>query len=340
VTETTTVSASATAHTLYARWDTATLTVDKTLLTLAQTANSADTFTVGGNVAWSATAQTAGLGAGWLSVTPASAAANATTTVTIKTTAANTTGAPRTGVVQITAAGAGASITRTVFVTQRAAASGTGAAPTGGTLPTGATLTFNFGAQGTETYTVAAGGKLTPVSPAGADITYEYEANGNTGTLLFDDSVWSLNFATRTFHLYATYADGTPYDLEGTFAYTVLLTLNANATGATVTPATKQVSPGRPYDTLPTPTRSGYTFSGWFANPAGTGAQTTEATTVSANAAAHTLYAKWSTSGGGGTGGGGGGNSSGGGGGGGAPMPLALALMALAVVARLVQRRR
>ena len=46
------------------------------------------------------------------------------------------------------------------------------------------------------------------------------------------------------------------------------------------------------YGTLPTPTRSGYTFAGWYTEPDGGGTRVTN-DTVLTNTSDHTLYAKW-----------------------------------------------
>ena len=46
------------------------------------------------------------------------------------------------------------------------------------------------------------------------------------------------------------------------------------------------------YGTLPTPTRSGYTFDGWYTGANGTGTKVTSDTLVT-NAGNHTLYANW-----------------------------------------------
>ena len=51
---------------------------------------------------------------------------------------------------------------------------------------------------------------------------------------------------------------------------------------------------GQPYGALPTPTRAGYTFDGWFTAATG-GAQVTAAT-ICAATTTHTLYARWSRS--------------------------------------------
>ena len=54
----------------------------------------------------------------------------------------------------------------------------------------------------------------------------------------------------------------------------------------------KTVKQSQQYGTLPTPTRSGYTFDGWYTGENGTGTKVTSDTIVT-NANNHTLYAKW-----------------------------------------------
>jgi len=46
-------------------------------------------------------------------------------------------------------------------------------------------------------------------------------------------------------------------------------TLNFNANGGSVTPALRKVAYKKGYGTLPTPTRSGYTFDGWYTGASG-----------------------------------------------------------------------
>ena len=69
--------------------------------------------------------------------------------------------------------------------------------------------------------------------------------------------------------------------------YTVTFDVN----GGTVTPAEQTVTYGSHYGELPTPTREGYTFAGWFTEKDG-GTQVTKETVVT-TAGKHTLYAHW-----------------------------------------------
>ncbi|MBR2414546.1 MAG: InlB B-repeat-containing protein, partial [Clostridia bacterium] len=68
-------------------------------------------------------------------------------------------------------------------------------------------------------------------------------------------------------------------------------TVTFDANDGTVDTTSKTVTYGQAYGTLPTPTRTGYTFKGWFKETALTN-QVTEDTPVS-TASDHTLYAKW-----------------------------------------------
>ena len=68
-------------------------------------------------------------------------------------------------------------------------------------------------------------------------------------------------------------------------------TVKFNANEGTVTPAEKTVTYGSTYGELPTPTRKGYTFVGWFTNPnGGTQVKADAEVTTAAN---RTLHAHW-----------------------------------------------
>jgi uncharacterized repeat protein (TIGR02543 family) len=68
-------------------------------------------------------------------------------------------------------------------------------------------------------------------------------------------------------------------------------TVTFNANGGSVSTSSKTVTYGNTYGALPTPTRTGYNFKGWYTASSG-GNQITSGTTVS-NTANHTLYAQW-----------------------------------------------
>ena len=68
-------------------------------------------------------------------------------------------------------------------------------------------------------------------------------------------------------------------------------TVKFNANGGSVSTSSQNVRYGGPYGTLPTPTRKGYSFNGWYSAPSG-GTKVTSDTTVSVNVD-HSLYAQW-----------------------------------------------
>lgn len=68
-------------------------------------------------------------------------------------------------------------------------------------------------------------------------------------------------------------------------------TVAFNANGGSCSTGSKSVKYSSTYGTLPTPTRNGYTFNGWYTAASG-GTKITESTTVTATSN-HTLYAHW-----------------------------------------------
>ena len=68
-------------------------------------------------------------------------------------------------------------------------------------------------------------------------------------------------------------------------------TVTFNANEGSVSTASKSVTYGSTYGTLPTPTRTGYTFNGWYtASSGGTKITSTSTVSITAN---QTLYASW-----------------------------------------------
>ena len=70
---------------------------------------------------------------------------------------------------------------------------------------------------------------------------------------------------------------------------TTKYTLTYNANGGKVTPTSKTLNKGSKYGTLPTPTRSGYTFNGWYTEKNG-GTKVSSNTIINSNV---TIYAHW-----------------------------------------------
>ena len=67
-------------------------------------------------------------------------------------------------------------------------------------------------------------------------------------------------------------------------------TLSYNANGGSVSPGSKICSIGGTYETLPTPTRTGYSFSGWYTSASG-GNQVSSSTKMGSSNT--TIYAHW-----------------------------------------------
>ena len=65
-----------------------------------------------------------------------------------------------------------------------------------------------------------------------------------------------------------------------------------NANGGTVSPGYKAVAVGENYGTLPTPSRTGYNFTGWYTSASG-GSRVSSSTTMRASSSV-TIYAHWS----------------------------------------------
>lgn len=97
-------------------------------------------------------------------------------------------------------------------------------------------------------------------------------------------------FTSKTYSFVAGGGNKTFLNYGSVANTSVKVTFNAN--GGSCSTANKTVTKGSTYGTLPTPTRSGYTFNGWYTSASG-GTKVTSSTTVSATSD-HTLYAQWS----------------------------------------------
>lgn len=69
------------------------------------------------------------------------------------------------------------------------------------------------------------------------------------------------------------------------------ITITLNANGGTVTPGSKTAYLSDTYGSLPTPTRDGYTFNGWFSAKS-SGVKVSSSTTIT-TPSSHSLYAQW-----------------------------------------------
>ncbi|MBQ7189426.1 MAG: leucine-rich repeat protein, partial [Kiritimatiellae bacterium] len=184
-----------------------------------------------------------------------------------------------------------------------------------GELPTPTRENYSFDGW----YTAMSGGTLvTATTTVDADVTYyarwtviqytvTFNANGGsvsptTRTVDSGTAVGTLPTPTRTNYTFAgwyTAASGgtlvtatTTVDADVTYyaRWTAIqYTVTFNANGGSVSPTTRTVNSGAAVGTLPTPTRTNYTFRGWFTAASG-GTQVTASTVVSANV---TYYARW-----------------------------------------------
>ena len=144
--------------------------------------------------------------------------------------------------------------------------------------------------------------------------SYYYYTNANCTTGLANNTITVPKKTGYTFRGYytSTGGGGTQYILS-TGAFTNDLykvnknqtlyaywtgnqyTVTFNANGGTTSTTSKKVTYASTYGTLPTPTRDGYKFEGWYTAKSG-GTKITASTTVSITAA-QTLYAQWSPNG-------------------------------------------
>lgn len=148
---------------------------------------------------------------------------------------------------------------------------------------TGAEYHINFNAQG---------GTVTPTST----------------TVVYNSAVGTLPTPTKTNYTFLnwnTAADGTGTDYGTSTVYQIsgdstlyaswrgnTHTIAFNPQGGTVAPTVKTVYYNEAVGTLPTPTKTGYTFSGWYTESNGGGSQI-NATTIYSFTENIPLFAKW-----------------------------------------------
>lgn len=146
-------------------------------------------------------------------------------------------------------------------------------------------------------------------SIAAATFTVTFNPNGGTTptaskSVSYGSTYGNLPSPTRTGYTFLGWftSGGTQITSSTTVAITAnqilyahwqanSYTVTFNANGGVTPTGSKSVTYGSTYGTLPTPTRAGYKFLGWFDDVEG-GTQITSSTTVSITAA-QTLYAHW-----------------------------------------------
>ena len=176
-------------------------------------------------------------------------------------------------------------------------------AAAGNGTPIGANTGFNMPAANTTLYAqwsssafniVASAGANGTVTPSGTTAvssggSQTYTIAGNAGYDVADVLVDTVSVGAVTTYTFSSVAAA--HTISATFSpksYTVTF----DPQNGTVSPTTKNVTYASTYGTLPTPTRTGYTFNGWFIAPNGTGGQVIDTTPVTITAA-QTLYASW-----------------------------------------------
>lgn len=144
------------------------------------------------------------------------------------------------------------------------------------------TVSYNKGTYGTGTNTSA-------TKIYGTNLTLKDKIFTRTG---YTQTAWASNAAgtTKKYELKATYSTNAAITLYPYWtANTYTVTFNAN--GGSVTPTSTTVTYASTYGTLPTPTKAGHSFNGWYtATSGGTRIQATSTVNITA---AQTLYAQW-----------------------------------------------
>ncbi len=105
-------------------------------------------------------------------------------------------------------------------------------------------------------------------------------------------NAWSLSFDSSNFRRRDNYNGryGGRSVRPVRAAPTAMVTITFNANGGTVSPSSQSYAANGTYNSLPTPTCTGYTFTGWYTEAAG-GTQVTSSSLVPASGI--TLYAHW-----------------------------------------------
>ena len=134
--------------------------------------------------------------------------------------------------------------------------------------------TTNYGNTATDTYATMNG-----------------SGTGTIGSTTKTKSLTGLSAGT-TYYVRITAYDvaGNPTQKTAIFTTVAIYTLTFNANGGTVSEGSRRVTYGAAYGTLPTPSRSGYTFNGWFTATNG-GSQVSSGTKMGASNV--TIYAQW-----------------------------------------------
>ena len=141
----------------------------------------------------------------------------------------------------------------------------------------------------TFTITAIAGTGISSVSPSSQTIQSGSSSSAITATVMsgYTWNKWSDGTTSNPYPSFTVTATKslTAYATANTY------TVTFNANGGTTSTTSKTVTYNQTYGTLPTPTRTGYIFNGWFTAVSG-GTQKTSSTTYT-TVGNQTLYAQW-----------------------------------------------
>ncbi len=170
------------------------------------------------------------------------------------------------------------------------------------------TLTVTVYAATSSTGSNNQGKTVTFTIPALAKYTVSYSANGGSGAPSSQTKYYGKTLTlsstkpTKTGYTFSKWkaTDNTLYSAGGSYTKNEATTLTAqwtankytltyNANGGNCSTASKSVTYDSAYGTLATPTRTGYSFNGWYTAKTG-GSQVTSSTVCAGNA---TIYARW-----------------------------------------------
>jgi len=160
--------------------------------------------------------------------------------------------------------------------------------------PPSATLTvssssYNFAANGGTSSAITVNSNQSwTVSDDASWLTTSLTSGSNNGSFTMTATANTTSSRTAT----VTVSGGGITKTVSVTQAAATYTLTFDAQGGTVSPSNQTVTYGTAVGTLPTPSRSGYTFDGWFTQTNGNGTQYF-ATTVYNTAGNTTLYAKW-----------------------------------------------
>lgn len=133
-------------------------------------------------------------------------------------------------------------------------------------------------------------GVWTPTSDIGITIPLEYDINPGSACIFTTGAIYEDASGDKFYCIGATDTEVRILNNNTTIVYVKVLVNFDEQGGSSV--SNQHAYYDSTYGTLPTPTRTGYTFDGWFTASSG-GTQITSGTTVTTTSINQTLYAQW-----------------------------------------------